>query len=347
MSGNSGYGHYVPRCYLKNFTINDSEKIFVFDKYKMEKRIQKITEVAMENYFYDVKLLDYYKQVDEETQKKIYEELRTFTDIKDIRDIETFLELIDNEQPIEKGFFSNLEGIYSKLISTLIGNSYEGNQWVINNCNTMSNDDKYMFSLFSAIQIIRTKSFRDKTQDLIKKLYESIVKKVSSEVEDDIEGKIKIDVNKEYVKLLHADYILDPEMASSFAEVLSKHKWITYANKTGIPFYTSDNPVVNIPHRHDTIRSYGGLNSEGIEIAFPLSPYLLLAMYDYKVYEVIPDRTFMVIDKEKDIEYYNRAQVVSSNRFLYSIDNNFDLANEFCKRNPKYQKYRSGIEILN
>lgn len=46
--------HYVPRCYLKNFS-STPEHINVFDKHKMQIRLnQKLLDVAMENHFYDL-----------------------------------------------------------------------------------------------------------------------------------------------------------------------------------------------------------------------------------------------------------------------------------------------------
>lgn len=61
--------HYVPRCYLKNFIL-ENDKIQVFDKYKMQVRSQRIMDVAMENYFYDIKFDELWKKAEPHEQKK-------------------------------------------------------------------------------------------------------------------------------------------------------------------------------------------------------------------------------------------------------------------------------------
>ena len=53
--------HYVPRCYLKNFIL-ENDKIKIFDKFKMQVREQRIMDVAMENYFYDIDFEELFKQ---------------------------------------------------------------------------------------------------------------------------------------------------------------------------------------------------------------------------------------------------------------------------------------------
>ena len=56
--------HYVPRCYLENFASN-SKRIEVFDKWKlMVRHNQDIKNVAMENGFYDLDLLDMLNRMD-------------------------------------------------------------------------------------------------------------------------------------------------------------------------------------------------------------------------------------------------------------------------------------------
>jgi len=50
--------HYAPRCYLENFA-SGNKRIGVFDKWKlMVRNNQDIINVAMENGFYDLDLLD-------------------------------------------------------------------------------------------------------------------------------------------------------------------------------------------------------------------------------------------------------------------------------------------------
>ena len=278
--------HYVPRCYLKNFVCQKEDRINVFDKEKMQvRKDQMIMDVAMENHFYDLKLSELYKNAKPDEQEKIKQDFAQTLNITE-KEIISLLNKIDDKQYIEKDVFANLEGEYCQLLSNIIKKSYGGNQWVIDTCNAMSESEKKMLSVFIALQIIRTKSFRETLRDTVEKGLQTLAYK--SQI-NDIEALPKelfeVSVDKDSVKLQHSSMILDPEVTIEFAEAISQHIWVVYVNKTHTPFYTSDDPVVNIPHKFDKYLSYGGINSEGIEIVFPLSSTLLLGMYDSRSYK--------------------------------------------------------------
>lgn len=164
--------HYVPRCYLKNFVL-DNDRINVFDKFKTQIRPQKIMDIAMENYFYDIKFDELIQMAEKDKEEKIKNDLM---EIVGVDNWESVLDELD-EKHIEKEFFSQLEGIYSGLLQTLINKSYGGNDWVIQNCLACSEIEKSFMALFIAIQIIRTKSFRDNLRDMITKTYQTLAYK--------------------------------------------------------------------------------------------------------------------------------------------------------------------------
>ena len=98
-------------------------------------------------------------------------------------------------------------------------------------------------ALFIAIQIIRTKSFRDNLRDMITKTYQTLAYKSQMNNEDALPKEaFECEVNPDFVKLQHSSMILDEEMAVGIAETLCNHIWVMYVNKTEYPFYTSDNP---------------------------------------------------------------------------------------------------------
>ncbi len=338
--------HYVPQCYLRHFASTD-ERINVFDKQKMEVRInQDILNIAMQNRFYDLNLLKMYKKAEPHEQAKIKAEL---SELLNSDDIETTLKDIDSQQYIEKEFLSkDVESIYSNILNKIIKKGYNRSPWYIENCFALSENEKEILSLFISIQIIRTKSFRDTIGSMIEQFVETMAYKSQMHDDDALQKEdFKVIADKEYVKLLHIGMVLDAEMALKFAEVLINHIWVMYVNNTNIPFYTSDNPVVNVPHKNDAFLSYGGLNSEGIEILFPISPNLLLGMYHSKTYHSnINDRRYMAVNDTKWVEYFNRAQVVNSQRCIFSNSDNFDLAEKICRENPEIQIYKSRIEVL-
>ena len=216
--------HYVPRCYLKNFVL-DNDRINVFDKFKTQTRPQKIKDIAMENYFYDIKFDELIQMAEKDKEEKIKNDLM---EIVGVNNWESVLDELD-EKHIEKEFFSQLEGIYSELLQTLINKSYGGNDWVIQNCLACSEIEKSFMALFIAIQIIRTKSFRANLRDMITKTYQTLAYKSQMNNEDALPKEaFECEVNPDFVKLQHNSMILDEEMAVGIAETLCNHIWVMY-----------------------------------------------------------------------------------------------------------------------
>ena len=334
--------HYVPRCYLKNFIL-ENDRLKVFDKYKIQTRDQKIMDIAMENYFYDIKFDELFQKIGEDKSGKIKKDLLDLVGTKNWEDVEKTLD----EKHIEKEFFSKAETIYGTMLSTIISKSYNGNSWVMAHCYAFSEDEKLYFSLFVALQIIRTKSFRNTLGDTISKFYQTLAYKSQMHDEDALPKEaFECEANSDFVKLQHSNIILDEEMRVEIAETLCNHIWVIYVNKTDYPFYTSDNPVATIPHKIDKYRSYGGLNSEGVEIVFPISSNLLLAMYEKETYKnKFNDRQFFVLHSKDQIDYFNCQQVYHSHRCVFSGKDNFELAKTMCEENPKLQEYISRVDV--
>jgi len=335
--------HYVPRCYLKYFTCN-GDKIKVYDKFKTQIREQRTWDVAMENYFYDLDFEEVLGKVESTELEKIKLELMKLLNIDSWDDIITILR---NKKHIETEFFSNAEGVYSDLLETIINKSYNGNIWVIENCFALSEKEKSLFSLFIAIQMIRTRAFRDSIGEGFEKMTQALMRKLSHKENENLPNEaFEVKADKEFVKWQHGSMIMDKEMIEEIASVFSNHIWVIYVNKTSIPFYTSDNPVVPIPHKRDRFLSYSGIQSEAIEIVFPLSPNLLLAMYDAKTYSsYINDRSFIAATHEQMIEQYNQVQVTHSHRCIFSSEENFELADNMCKDNPRLQEAPARFDV--
>lgn len=337
--------HYVPRCYLKNFA-DENERINVFDRYKLQSREhQRIIDIAMENYFYDINFNDMIQLVETDKQDKVKSDIISMLGVEKWEDINTTINL---DKYVEKEFFSRLESIYNIFLNKFIEKSHNGNQWVIDNCSCCSETEKILFSIFIAIQFIRTKAFRQTLNDTIEQLYQTLAYKVQQDDENALsKDDFAVSANKDYVKLEHASMLLNEDMALKFAETMCNHIWVMYVNKTDYPFYTSDNPVATIPHKFDEYMSYSGLSSEGIEIVFPLSPNLLLAMYDKNTYSsLFQDRSYLPIFSKEVVEDYNRIQIINSHRCIFSSKNDFEFAKTICEKYPKLQQYQSRVEVL-
>ena len=325
--------HYVPRCYLEHFEGTDG-RIKVFDKRLIQERNQLKEEIAFENYFYDIKFDEIIKKIDSGKHQAMQDDIMRLTGVNNWDEIKK--RLMDSKY-IEKDFLSKIEGEYGNLLKAIIAKSYNGNDWVIKNCRPFSPDEKAYLSFFIAIQAIRTKTYREMIKQTIEKGYKALIYKQLNNSEYPIpEDSFSIKVSDDFVKLQHAQTLLDEDVSVDLAETFLDHIWVMYVNKTTLPFYTSDNPVLTIPHKKDKHRSYSGFASEGIEIVFPVTPNLLIAMYDKNIYsKYYKDLSFIALTNTDKIKYFNRVQVERSFRCIFSSTNDFEFAKQLCDRFPQ------------
>ncbi|SOB72687.1 Protein of unknown function (DUF4238) [Anaerobutyricum hallii] len=337
--------HYVPRCYLENFA-TAGKRIDVFDKWKLMVRTnQDILNVAMENGFYDLDLLRLMKGLKTDVYEQMKVDLMKIVGTDCWNDVEA---IIGNSKYIEKKHFAGFEGVYSQLLKSIIGKSYNGNKWVIKNCLAMSEHEKEMLSFFISIQVIRTKKFRETLGDMVAGTAQTLAYKTQmNNIDAQPKEAFEVKANPDFIKLQHSMMILDPAITVRLTEILVDHVWVMCVNKTDIPFYTSDDPVVKIPHKKDKFINYGGFASPGIEIVFPVSSSLLLCMFDSKTYgPIFKDRQFYVMSDVEEVTYYNLHQVAHSYRCVFSNGDDFKVAKKYCKKYPELQEYQSEIEVL-
>lgn len=313
--------HYVPRIYLENFAVKS--KVFVFDK--IEERIlssngTNVKNIASERYFYDLPV------------EVIPDDLKDHIDV----------------QLIEK-WFSKIEIEFSKALNSIIATFALSTPENLYFTNALSEKEKFDVASFLAIQDLRTRDFRDSILETNEKLTKALLNrfgvKAKSVIEKEI-GYIKIQENlKGEVEVLidekvrerellisHIKSLLDKTYLQKFTEVLFNHIWIIGINRSSLPLWTSDNPLV----RRAWKEGETGFASEGIEVAFPVNPKLILIMCDKSYYRCMQslNRRFLNL-QENEVVYYNNLQVSNSNRQLYSINNNFELAAKACSDYPE------------
>ncbi len=335
--------HYVPRCYLENFE-GEKGKIQVFDKVILQIRSQTKENIAAENYFYDIDFDKMMEGLDDESRQRVRSDIMEITGIENWEDI---AKSILDKKHIEKSYFATMEGVYSPFLKQIITKSYNGNDWVIKNCKPFSEDEKTGLALMMAIQMLRTKSHREEIGEMIAKTYQTLAYKMQMNDENALPKEaFAIEINKDFVKLQHSAMFMDVEHVFSIVESLLKHIWVMRVNKTTTPFYTSDNPIIRIPHKRDEFMSYSGLSSDGIEIAFPISPNLIVVLYEKKWFsQYHRDLTFEIITSDKEVNYYNCGQVVHSYRCVYSQRDNFELAQMLCEQNPQIREVGNRVSV--
>ena len=157
--------HYVPQCYLRNFS-NSSEKINVFDKLKMQTRInQAIKDVAAEDGFYEIKIKQILESLEEEQQIKAKQDIAKI--INDDK-LDTIIDLIDSEQHVEKIFLSNMESKFSNLLKNIIERADQANIWFKENCFALNLEEKELLSICMVLQVLRTRSHRNSIEMMLK-----------------------------------------------------------------------------------------------------------------------------------------------------------------------------------
>lgn len=311
--------HYVPQSYLRSFA-NKKEQIFVYDKVKKVSYINKVSQVASEGKYFDIPLHDGLNVPG--------------------------IEQMNEEQTIEKYFSEDIEGPYKKYldkIRTRYLMTFNPDGKV-----AITKEEKKHLSYLIAIQMLRTRKYREDVGAMESKFSQMLVDLIGEEeIPDYKSGDVTVNVPEVNKKLMQISMLLNPETISSFANELYKHCWSVLVNNTEQPFYTSDNPVVKYAHKEDQFLSYGGLASEGIEIALPLTSKLILIMRERSFHTpFLPvENEFAYLSAEEHVDFYNYLQVSQSNRQIYCLTNKFNLIEQIKKEQPEILEVHDNVEI--
>lgn len=311
MSKNTKKEHYVPRFYLENFanlSKNQKQfKIYVFDKQNLRSFPSDIKDIATSNYFYD-----YPADIVGEKYKKVLDE-----------------------------FLDKHEKKVSPFIKKLRSDIYE-------RCETRSEHPKVItrkkkekvitrkkrdfLSIILAVQILRVPKFRvllrdlkehGKEQGIIQDNIQFLLDQDDRVFSKDIEKIIDKLHSEEYMIFVQSLFLVEPE---HLATIFSNHIWNIGINNTSIPFYTSDNPVTQIPHLGT------GYASEEIEILFPIDSQIILIIRPETHSKSNKKSNGKLVNlEEKDVIEYNKAQIYCSERFIYCQKSTFDLVQQICR----------------
>jgi hypothetical protein len=227
--------------------------------------------------------------------------------------------------------------------------------------NKLTIEDKVQLSYFFALQFVRTKHHRLRYKDIAENLWNTL-KENGYKLEDFKKYK---EISDENIKSYGLKSIAN---AKDLVEYFLKKDWILFKTTEDAPFYISDNPIAmqNLTERPGSM----GLGVVGIELYFPLSKTLSLAMFcrshkntiddaykklkyiqqinpfiikqlpgiEYlkKVFFAYDTGNAMIIKKET-VENHNYLQVWQAERFVFSCDNNFNLVKDMIKENSNYK----------
>jgi hypothetical protein len=229
------------------------------------------------------------------------------------------------EQFLEK-YFHPLEDRIAILLRKLIKSFDEGSFTILDL------DSRIDLSLFLIYQFARTKEYREGLNQTIKLVMQTVADEfIKQQGGDPNNFEIVTDD-----KILHTNMLLSGDKVDELAEILYNHVWIFLVNKSNAEFITSDNPFVKKANIHHPIRSFSGLKSPGIEIAFPISPKYCLLIVErsfIKLYEHFDGKLMPAI--YENVIHYNSLQIINSYRFVFSATNDFELAKDIIKDEPE------------
>jgi len=181
-------------------------------------------------------------------------------------------------------------------------------------------ENKEILSYFFAFQESRTAVFRAE--------YSNMIQVANNKLKGD--GVFFQTPSENESKEFQAKFLLDS--TPLFAKTMFDMKWILILNKTGIPFWTSDNPIIRYnPHKSDLIGNLG-LQSQGIQLHIPLNPDLALIICDPFGYRHMESVKVAI---PPNVDFNNSRQVLYSRQYIFSIKNEFQLAKEMIKKYPE------------
>ena len=236
-----------------------------------------------------------------------------------------FYDLSDS-QATEKAF-AKLDGEYPHWRDQVIETVDRGE--------TITPEQQTDLAFFIAMQVRRTRWFRDLNIKIAAQVKAGFAR-VADYYREKSGVTLKADASlaeylapnrEETAKVAQIRSIHSFPAMYELVQVLVHHIWIVGVNQTAHPFYTSDNPVVAFPHKQHPIRSYSGLRSEGIEVAFPMNSRYILALLErtyHAACEVLDCRSMPI--GEAGVTFYNGVQVAGSDRWVYCQTDSFSLA---------------------
>ena len=288
--------HYVPQGYLRNFSTKD--QIFAYDKSERRKFKTNVRNVAAETYFYDS------------------DELEKIT---------------GDRQFIEK-YLRRSEALYADLVRGLIESLDAGT------FRTIKPITRHFMSVYMILQMIRTKEAMLFGHHMAE-AFVNMTKNAHRDAglppptsEHILAGQSTAEIARDNHQLA----LLDGGQIKMMAGIIYQHIWVIKRAYQDEVFFTSDNPFGKRPHIKGGWRSMCGIQSEGIEIAFPFSSRYLLSLYERTHFKkmAILDGCVKDLWCSDNMIYYNQFQIVASTRYVFSKMANFDFVEFLLNDQP-------------
>ena len=198
--------------------------------------------------------------------------------------------------------FQNIESVSCELLKKIITEQYVPK---------LKSQEHTILQLFIVTLYSRTKFKYDELNEIINKIGKSTLE-MYPDVDKDLLSKV----------VVKYDYPLQFPLLNAFSSyhLAQDLKINLLINRSNTSFITSDHPVVYYNKLAENIRNYGtvGLASKGLLIFLPLSPEVLLLLYDASIYKIGNKKDLVnYLDKKEDVENINLLQWLSSYDNIY------------------------------
>ena len=294
--------HYIPECYLTNFT-EDGKGIWVYNKELSKSYQQSISNIFNIKNFY---------RIDE---KDIPETLRNEV----------------SPLYLERDYFADgVEKMFSICVKDIIQQIDELSTKTIG-ITKLSDEFVEAITLFLVIQFLRTPKARDYIinlhSDTLKQFTEAL-NNSSPKENDFIKGmKLQLEIEKStnYPPVfLHANRTFaNNQVVEKFTEDIKNNIWQIYVSNEDY-FFSSDSPIITELLDRDADMSDLGLNAHGAIITYPLTKKILIRIFERKYFSGFNDIDRNIIWVDKDfIQYENAKQFWWADKYIVSANNNF------------------------
>lgn len=299
------YHHIVPQCYLKNFAVKGkSDFVYVYDKVQNKSYTKAIKDVAGIDDFYTIS--------------------------------PEFNDGAFDSKVIETNYLSgNVEGKYSKVLSDTIESIKKEEQ--------ISNNLKMGLAIHIAIQFLRTKEVREKDEQLTNDFLPQVIDifKEGLSLEKNDPQIAKLNISYKYDSAMHhfRTSFGNEDIINTFAGQLVGNYWNFYYSPIPV-FYTSHFPIVVSPHVPDARPLCLGLTQYGAELSFPISPNIMLVIWDRVFFkEKASTDCEIIVATDKDIRKYNWMRYLYAEQ-VYSHTDDFSVLDFVYKLNGKHDFFK-------
>lgn len=300
------YHHIVPQCYLKHFAIKGAGKgvfVYTFDKIQNRSYIQSIDKIAGIDDFYTIS-----KDFNNGADNKV----------------------------IEKEYLSrNVEKEYSDLLGLTIE--------AINSGKKLSDEIRNGLATHIAIQFLRTKEIREKDEkslnDIMPKAIRLFQQGLALEKNDPAIAELNISYKYDPAMYHFSSCFGNEELITFFAEQLASNYWNFYYSSEPV-YYTSHFPIIVNPHVPNEKPLCLGLTQYGAELSFPLSPNIMLVIWDKEYFnEKAQSDGNIIYATDKDIRYFNWLRYLYAEQ-VYSYTDDFHTLEIIYELTGKHEFFK-------